>query len=76
MRLLQDVSGKTDLLPKDYWLSGIEEGEKIGFGGEADIFKGVLRSSEPEVVVLRKIRHKTVAKVSFVARCLSSAILP
>jgi hypothetical protein len=76
LRLLQDVSGKTDLVPKDYWLSEIEEGEKIGRGGEADIFKGILRGSEPQDVVLRKIHHKTVAKVSFVVHCLSSAISP
>jgi len=63
-------------LPKDYWLSEIEEGENIGFGGEADIFKGVLRGSEPQDVVLRKIRRKTVAKVSFVVHCLSSVALP
>ena len=75
LRLLQDLSNKTGLLPKDYWLSEIEEGERIGSGGEASIFKGVLlKNSKQEVIVLRKVHHTTLVKVSqfaihYLTRC-------
>jgi hypothetical protein len=64
LRLLQDVSSKTGLLPKDYWISEVEEGERIAIGGEAEIFRGfLLRNSKREVIALRKILNNA-AEVS------------
>jgi len=40
LKLLQDISSSSGLLPKSYWISGVTKGKKIFVGGEATVYLG------------------------------------
>jgi hypothetical protein len=53
LHLLQDLA--IDMLPRDYWLTDIDEGGRIGGGGEAIIKKGVLRKDSRYIQIVLRI---------------------
>jgi len=51
LKLLQDISSSSGLLPESYWISGVSKGKKIFVGGEATVYLG---HRGGEVVVVRE----------------------
>jgi hypothetical protein len=49
LKLLQDVSSSSGLLPRPYWISDVTKGKRISVGGEATVYLG-LHSGETVVV--------------------------
>ena len=49
LKLLQDISSKSGLFPSSYWILDVKKGERISYGGEANIYVG--RHRDRAVVV-------------------------
>jgi len=54
LKLLQDISSLSGILPDSYWISDITKGKRISSGAEAIVYRG---QQGNRTVVVRQFHH-------------------